>query len=258
MKKSAIVAIVIALFAGGVGMYSLSVYKAVAEKKKNEEAARLKIEQEESERKSEKAAIEAQFFAAREKVSVFLKDPGSAQFKGERVGREKAVCGQVNAKNGFGGYTGFSSYVAPAGDVAYIDPGSEKSDSIATHGFSDAWWRYCEDWSDKGGVYDDAKLMKSSVELFDTHVLSAKKGFSIDGVVSMRNINDDMESVEKKIKESSGCYKDAWSALLDYERRASENVADSPGRKVIDYGLSPKEKELRSGFEKKLSTCSPP
>jgi hypothetical protein len=69
---------------------------------------------------------------AREKLAVraALKDPDSAQFKDvRRCGSGVMVQGSVNAKNGFGGYTGFTDFytdgekasLGEAGDVeAYI------------------------------------------------------------------------------------------------------------------------------------------
>jgi predicted RNA-binding Zn-ribbon protein involved in translation (DUF1610 family) len=50
-----------------------------------------------------------------------LKDPNSAQFRNVKIAKIRenvnepkesyAICGEVNAKNGFGGYTGFSGFV---------------------------------------------------------------------------------------------------------------------------------------------------
>lgn len=40
-----------------------------------------------------------------------LKDPDSAKFEGIRPGLAGAWCGNVNAKNGFGGYTGMRRFV---------------------------------------------------------------------------------------------------------------------------------------------------
>lgn len=59
-----------------------------------------------------------------------LKDPDSAQFKALKVFRRDddyiAVCGEVNAKNSYGGYAGFTPFVAhiswanlPEGKHAY-------------------------------------------------------------------------------------------------------------------------------------------
>ena len=48
-------------------------------------------------------------------VQAQLRDPGSAQFRDVIVVRQDsstAVCGEVNAKNGFGGYIGYTSFVA--------------------------------------------------------------------------------------------------------------------------------------------------
>lgn len=46
-------------------------------------------------------------------VKYRLKDPYSARFRNVFVGKDqhKTVYGEVNAKNGFGGYTGYSSFV---------------------------------------------------------------------------------------------------------------------------------------------------
>jgi hypothetical protein len=53
---------------------------------------------------------------AQQRVRDGLRDPGSAQFRNLRVvGQtpyERAVCGEVNAKNAFGAMTGFQGFVA--------------------------------------------------------------------------------------------------------------------------------------------------
>jgi hypothetical protein len=61
----------------------------------------------------------ARFFVEKE-----LKDPDSAQYQdthvyemmlqGDRV-KMYTICGKINAKNGFGGYTGFHDFVATVG-----------------------------------------------------------------------------------------------------------------------------------------------
>jgi hypothetical protein len=51
---------------------------------------------------------------ARERVKDALKDPESARFKGEFVGKDGAVCGLVNARNSYGGYGGFERYIVTA------------------------------------------------------------------------------------------------------------------------------------------------
>lgn len=52
---------------------------------------------------------------AKRAVADSLKDPGSAQFKNVRLapfGTGKVVCGEVNAKNSYGGYVGYTRFVA--------------------------------------------------------------------------------------------------------------------------------------------------
>lgn len=62
----------------------------------------------------------------RAKVSVRsrLKDPASAVFSELRILGNERVCGYVNAKNSFGGYTGNTRFVSFYGAVTYI--GDEK------------------------------------------------------------------------------------------------------------------------------------
>lgn len=55
---------------------------------------------------------------ARAAVRARLKDPKSAQF-GDAIVTERAVCGSVNAKNGFGGYTGSQPFIV-IGSVAFM------------------------------------------------------------------------------------------------------------------------------------------
>lgn len=54
-------------------------------------------------------------YAARETVKTMLKDPDSAKFSNQFAVKTAkggfAACGEVNAKNGFGGYTGQSIYI---------------------------------------------------------------------------------------------------------------------------------------------------
>lgn len=49
------------------------------------------------------------------RIKALLKDPGSAEFQNTFVSRKlggPVVCGEVNAKNSFGGYTGFQRFVS--------------------------------------------------------------------------------------------------------------------------------------------------
>jgi hypothetical protein len=56
-------------------------------------------------------------------VKAQLRDPDSAQFKGLRIKPDGAGCGWVNARNGYGGYTGFSVFfVGAKGEVSILPP----------------------------------------------------------------------------------------------------------------------------------------
>ena len=79
-----------------------------------------------------KAAISSSTAAA-------LKDPESAQLKNVQLTPEKSgflVCGEINAKNGYGGYTGFSKFAGiyfigakdgkPIALIVAIDSGDER------------------------------------------------------------------------------------------------------------------------------------
>lgn len=60
---------------------------------------------------------------AQAKVADQMRDPASAQFRAVKVRKSGAVCGEVNAKNGYGGYVGFREFVVtPTGEVL-VDPG---------------------------------------------------------------------------------------------------------------------------------------
>lgn len=53
----------------------------------------------------------------RKPVLAALKDPDSALFRNQHDGR-RALCGEVNARNGMGGYAGYSRFIAGGGRFA--------------------------------------------------------------------------------------------------------------------------------------------
>ncbi|HHV68920.1 MAG TPA: DUF4124 domain-containing protein [Ochrobactrum intermedium] len=62
-------------------------------------------------------------------VRASLKDPDSANFNDlQHVGDGRALCGQVNAKNSYGGYTGFKRFVADFEGVYWAGDGSAQVD----------------------------------------------------------------------------------------------------------------------------------
>ncbi|MHC1657278.1 hypothetical protein ACODUN_09555 [Stenotrophomonas riyadhensis] len=92
---------------------------------------------------AEKKAQQVKWFgaetivAAERAVRRELKDPDAAQFKDVRANYTEefgvVACGRVNAKNDFGGYTGFRRFVSGGQSVIL-----ERRDNI-----EDAWSRAC-------------------------------------------------------------------------------------------------------------------
>lgn len=50
-----------------------------------------------------------------------LKDPGSAQFRNERLTTSGVLCGEVNSKNSFGGNGGFKHFILAGQGANYIE-----------------------------------------------------------------------------------------------------------------------------------------
>lgn len=75
--------------------------------------------------------IDAQETRAKDAVRGRLRDPYSAEFRNiYRAG--DTVCGQVNARNGFGGMAGYAPFIVAPGDVHIGEPGD--GDMAATQG----------------------------------------------------------------------------------------------------------------------------
>lgn len=66
-----------------------------------------------------------------------LKDPGSAQFQNQRVSTKGAACGEVNSKNSFGGYTGFTRYIFAGKDLTIFE------NDMAPGEFDVSWRQVC-------------------------------------------------------------------------------------------------------------------
>jgi hypothetical protein len=69
-----------------------------------------------------------------------LKDPDSAKFKGvffSTFEGTPVVCGQVNSKNGFGGYTGYQHFVAAGEVIGFLQ------EDMALGEFGKTWNRMC-------------------------------------------------------------------------------------------------------------------
>jgi hypothetical protein len=70
---------------------------------------------------------------AQEQVSALLKDPASAQFRAVAATQSNdkegwRVCGEVNARNSYGGYTGFRKFAWLSTGEVYIKSGDQSED----------------------------------------------------------------------------------------------------------------------------------
>ena len=66
---------------------------------------------------------------AQESLKQTLKDPSSAQFRNVRLevyGSRQVICGEINAKNSYGGYVGFKRFVASPYQSLYEFTSSDK------------------------------------------------------------------------------------------------------------------------------------
>lgn len=80
---------------------------------------------------------------SRDAIKSRIRDPGSADFRKVRFysgGPVPVVCGEVNSKNGFGGYTGFQRFIASGDDpnIAFVASDVAVGDSI-----NEAWDQLC-------------------------------------------------------------------------------------------------------------------
>ena len=67
---------------------------------------------------------------AKTNIKLNLKDPDSAIFRNHIDTRQKIVCGEVNAKNSFGGFIGYRSFIYKETDKSVIIEGSN-SDGLS-------------------------------------------------------------------------------------------------------------------------------
>lgn len=89
--------------------------------------------------KSNPKEAKAALASGKASIRAGLKDPLSAQFRGVFVKRDLYVCGEVNAKNSYGGYVGYQRFIALAGipSLDRLDDGSQD--------FLRQWAQSCSD-----------------------------------------------------------------------------------------------------------------
>lgn len=115
-KLIAIALIIIALVFTGKGYYNYKIRKQQAIEREQaaaaEKAANEKILLEKQAKKEKIIA------AAKKELESKLRDPLATNYRNIHVNKDNSgVCGEFNAKNGFGGYTGFRWFVYSFGDI---------------------------------------------------------------------------------------------------------------------------------------------
>ncbi|MEB0133776.1 hypothetical protein QN362_00355 [Actimicrobium sp. CCC2.4] len=70
-------------------------------------------------------------------VKAKLKDPDSAEFRNQFIGKAGAPCGEVNSKNSFGGFVGFQRYISVGTELTVL-----KADMPAGD-FDTTWTKMC-------------------------------------------------------------------------------------------------------------------
>ena len=94
-----------------------------------EREAKVSLQQSQAKAAEAKLANEAKIAALRANVASMMKDPASVTFQNLRIATDNStLCGEVNAKNGFGGYVGFRPFFATTDKV--MIRGSDKTSSF--------------------------------------------------------------------------------------------------------------------------------
>lgn len=94
MKKVFYLAVITLIFIAGCG-------KSESQKKRSEEIGLHMV--------------------AEKYIKARMKDPSSTEFRNQFIGKKGAPCGEVNAKNSFGGFTGFQRYIVVGPELAVLD-----------------------------------------------------------------------------------------------------------------------------------------
>lgn len=82
--------------------------------------------------------------AAKDRVTRDLKDPDSAKFRGVKAFPNGVVCGEVNAKNSFGAYTGFRAFGYTRQGFPIAPPPNNLSGDYAKYAL-EAFYKRCEE-----------------------------------------------------------------------------------------------------------------
>jgi hypothetical protein len=96
-----------------------------------QEQAKLRDEATQRRREAELVIIRGE-----RRVRDVLREPDSAEFRGVFEGNDGVVCGEVNARNGFGGMNGFQPFVS-ARNVLIYEPSKDAA------AFAAVWELHC-------------------------------------------------------------------------------------------------------------------
>ena len=84
---------------------------------------------------------------AKQEAAALMKDPGSVQLRNVR-GYDKddpnhaLICGEINAKNSFGGYTGFQQFTYVGGHIFLNKPAP--GCLVCENPFNEYWNKHCK------------------------------------------------------------------------------------------------------------------
>ena len=118
-----------------------------------------------------------------------LKDPDSAQFQ-----NIEGYCGEVNAKNSYGGYIGFKKFYISNDMPIFYD-----EDADDTLSFSRGWFAHCESESK---LSNKERTSCSAYSDFAASVVRAKMvGQGINDVINVVKDNEDSQIYIKTIKD---------------------------------------------------------
>lgn len=78
-------------------------------------------------------------YTAKDHIAQMMKDPGSTEFRNVFVSRDAegaVVCGEVNSKNSFGGYSGFQRFIS-------VDPMNIVETGMKKGEMDSLWQKFC-------------------------------------------------------------------------------------------------------------------
>lgn len=144
-------------------------------------------------------------------VSEQLKDPSSSEFR-----NVKGVCGEVNAKNSYGGYTGFKRFIV-INNSAVFESNSE-DDSLP---FALNWMAFC---SKNKSNNDEKTQCVSNAETSAAAFSARERGVAIqEAKQAIRNVDTNEESIRKADKLIEEAYNSKFKSADMYAQEVLNN-----------------------------------